>query len=141
MPSSNFSQLSNFVYPQQTAPPEESPQGQKPDSAAFGEDLGSLAWEEYVRPACSADARKSSRSLLTQNVEAPDAQLHLAEAEPVSHLASREGHDQQQTARALSHPAPENLQEDNADNELNAIDPRLFDASYDPRVFIKRSPS
>ncbi|KAM0275671.1 hypothetical protein ACHAPA_000538 [Fusarium lateritium] len=125
----------------QTAPPEESPQGQKPDSAAFGGDLDSLTWEEYVRPARSADARKSSLSLLTQNVEAPDAQLHLAETEPVPHLASHEGHDHQQTARAPTHPAPETLQEDNADNDLNAIDPRLFDASYDPRVFIKKSPS
>ncbi|KAM0442453.1 hypothetical protein ACHAQK_004146 [Fusarium lateritium] len=125
----------------QTAPPEESPQGQKPDSAAFGGDLDSLTWEEYVRPARSADARKSSLSLLTQNVEASDAQLHLAETEPVPHLASHEGHDHQQTARAPTHPAPETLQEDNADNDLNAIDPRLFDASYDPRVFIKKSPS
>ncbi|KAM0226008.1 hypothetical protein ACHAQD_000971 [Fusarium lateritium] len=130
------------LTPQQTtAPPEESPQGQKPDSAAFGGDLDSLTWEEYVRPARSADARKSSLSLLTQNVEAPDAQLHLAETEPVPHLASHEGHDHQQTARAPTHPAPETLQEDNADNDLNAIDPRLFDASYDPRVFIKKSPS
>ncbi|KAM0209188.1 hypothetical protein ACHAQI_006551 [Fusarium lateritium] len=130
------------LTPQQTtAPPEESPQGQKPDSAAFGGDLDSLTWEEYVRPARSADARKSSLSLLTQNVEASDAQLHLAETEPVPHLASHEGHDHQQTARAPTHPAPETLQEDNADNDLNAIDPRLFDASYDPRVFIKKSPS
>lgn len=109
MPPSNFSQLSNFVYPQQVIPPEESPQGQNPDPAAFGGDLDSLAWEEYVRPVRSAAKCKSSRSLLTQNVEAPDSQLHLAEAETLSHLASREDDDHQQTLRAPSHSVPEAL--------------------------------
>jgi hypothetical protein len=141
MSPSNFSQLSNFVYPQQGIPSEESLEGQNPDPAAFGGDLDSLAWEEYVRPARSASERKPSRSLLTQNVEAPDSQLHLAEAESPSHLASHEGDDHQQIPRAPSHSVPETLQRDSADSDLNAIDPRLFDASYDPRFFVKKSPS
>ncbi|SPJ81324.1 uncharacterized protein FTOL_08873 [Fusarium torulosum] len=143
-PSYRSQAHSNIPVPvsqQSAVPPEESPRGQNPDPAAFGGDLDSLAWEEYVRPARSAAERKSSRSLLTQNVEAPDSQLHLAEVESPSHLASCEGDDHHHTARAPSHSVPETLQEDNANNDLNTIDPRLFDASYDPRFFIKKSPS
>ncbi|KAF5662322.1 hypothetical protein FHETE_8029 [Fusarium heterosporum] len=140
MSLSNYSQLSNPAHPQQVVPPQECSPVQKSEPVACEGDIASLSWEEYVRPARSAAERNSSHSLLTQSIEAPDDQLQLEQKQSASCPTSRDGDDRQKTVQEPPHSVPKN-QQSNAHVDSNAIDPRLFGSNYDPRFFVKKSPS
>ncbi|KAM0344396.1 hypothetical protein ACHAPU_007580 [Fusarium lateritium] len=138
MTLSDYSQLSDLTYLQQVVPPEECSPAQKSDPVVCEEDIASLSWEEFVRPAHSAAERNSSHSLLTQSIEAPDDQL--AQEQSASYLASPDSDDTQKTVQEPPHSVPE-TQQKSTNVDSNAIDPRLFGSNYDPRFFVKNSSS
>ncbi|KAF4955723.1 hypothetical protein FSARC_11784 [Fusarium sarcochroum] len=139
MPLSSFSQLADFVYPQQVIPPEECEPGQTQDPIVCGEDLASLTWEEYVRTTRPAADQSPPGPLLTQGVDAPDIEPQLIQKQFASPESPRD--DQNYTPRTPSDAISVPHEDKSESPNMNAIDPRLFGGNYDPRCFVKRSPS
>ncbi|KAJ4004377.1 hypothetical protein NW752_004145 [Fusarium irregulare] len=137
MTPSNFSQISNLTYNQQTLLPETSQPLQKLESAKE-EDPASSSWEDYIKADGSACDRAPSNQLLTRGLEAQNERVQLNQEHlPPSYTIETE---HEQTLQGQSNVTPGNNPQNNAASAPDTIDPRLFGANYDARTFAKKSP-
>ncbi|KAF5018204.1 hypothetical protein F66182_9823 [Fusarium sp. NRRL 66182] len=134
MLDTNLSHLADFVYPQSTIPPEDHEPEQNLDALVYGGNHASFNWEEYVRTARPAADQSPPGPLLIQSIEAPDTKLHLDQQQATSSEPSHNQNTSSHTDSAKQEDPDEIL-------DMSTVDPKLFDENYDPRIFVKRSPS
>ncbi|KAL4730194.1 hypothetical protein ACLX1H_002226 [Fusarium chlamydosporum] len=139
MPASNFSQLSNFVYNQQAPAPEQCPPGPTEEPVKEEEDSAPFSWGHNVRAARPEADQASLNRLLTRGIEVSDEQLHLNRKRSSSPDLIKSEYEK--TPQSFPHATSTIKQDSDTNADLDTLDPRLFTANYDPRMFVRKSPS
>ncbi|KAF4446276.1 hypothetical protein F53441_10078 [Fusarium austroafricanum] len=125
MPTSNATQLSDFVYPQQLSS-EGYNSGTKQEADMSGGDLSLLNWGQYIKPVRQATEETPFQSFPTRDTEDSEHKLQGVQEKSAASESTVDGEKYEQVAQVLSH-ASTAQQDWNANNDMGTIDPRLFD--------------
>ncbi|KAK2696378.1 hypothetical protein QWA68_004959 [Fusarium oxysporum] len=104
MPLSNFSQLSDFVYPQQVSPTEEHKQEQDQEPEMAGrDDVAPVYCEEYFEPAQQAVEQSEPQPTQDQDEETPEQKIPQDRKQSAASGTSGDSNEHQVAKSGSSH--------------------------------------